>query len=674
VPRAALPARPEAPVTRERVQRWEDVARLWRGPSYRDAALRYHASVAEAPIGGPLMAGVDVVDWDGDGGRDLLVSGWDACYGTEVRVYEQIGVHEDGTPRLGEGQVVEGVSGFVAAVPDAGRFHLLSTSRLRAELWLYRDEAESGPPRFGAPLVIPLEADWLHAGDGEDEVLHVSRFADVDGDGRLELLVGTDYWGDYWPEGVEWFEEGYRPYDSARRWRGGPLRGHVYVFENRGSLAEPELGRGVPLRAGDAPLDVYGMPAVTVGDVAGRGAADLVCGDFLFHLHYLAARGAGRFDAPRRVSAPTGHALELPHCIYIPTAADWDGDGRCDLLVGEEGGRVQFLRNAGAGPEGVPSFAGPSLVLGTGRVVHCGSLPVPAACDWNGDGRLDLVVGNSEGELLFFPNLGEPGRPELGSGVRLRAEGKRIRIDAPGGSLQGPSELRFGYSCPTVVDWDLDGRPDVLMSDVHGRHLFLRNAGGYPPELEAPVPLLFEGKPLETVWRVRPSVARWGSDTRLSYVCLDAEGVLSAYTRESAGSLGEKRQLLFEDGTPVRFTEDFGGGRGRIKLCVCPWTGDGRHHLIFGTHNRASVPPGSGGAPRHTTGEAGVFLMENVGTDAAPRFGAPRALHHRGEPIRLGMHSCAPEAVRWTGKGDPDLLVGAEDGTLLWLRREDLSW
>jgi hypothetical protein len=69
-----------------------------------------------------------------------------------------------------------------------------------------------------------------------------------------------------------------------------------------------------------------------------------------------------------------------------------------------------------------------------------------------------------------------------------------------------------------------------------------------------------------------------------------------------------------------------------------------------------------------------VFLMENVGGGEEPRFAPPRPLLYRGEPIRLGMHSCAPEAVSWTGRGAPDLLVGAEDGTLLWFRRQDLSW
>jgi hypothetical protein len=40
----------------------------------------------------------------------------------------------------------------------------------------------------------------------------------------------------------------------------------------------------------------------------------------------------------------------------------------------------------------------------------------------------------------------------------------------------------------------------------------------------------------------------------------------------------------------------------------------------------------------------------------------------------MAMHVASPEAVDWAGRGALDLVVGVEDGSLVWLKREDLSW
>ena len=169
----------------------------------------------------------------------------------------------------------------------------------------------------------------------------------------------------------------------------------------------------------------------------------------------------------------------------------------------------------------------------------------------------------------------------------------------------------FGYTCPTVTDWDGDGNADVLMSDVLGRHMFYRNLGGdCPPRFAAPQALCHNGKPLKTVWRVRPAVVDWLGDGALHYIALDEEGRLSDYRRSSDTELTGKRFLTWENGTPVTFTQDVGGGRGRVKLCICDWTGSGRYDLIVGTHARASLPPGPTGAPRNTTGQAKHLLHE----------------------------------------------------------------
>ena len=40
----------------------------------------------------------------------------------------------------------------------------------------------------------------------------------------------------------------------------------------------------------------------------------------------------------------------------------------------------------------------------------------------------------------------------------------------------------------------------------------------------------------------------------------------------------------------------------------------------------------------------------------------------------MGMHVASPEAVDWTGSGKLGLIVGIEDGSMVWLDREDLDW
>lgn len=655
------------------VTRWEDDATVWQGPDYGAETLHYHPEVESAAVAGRIITCVDVVDWSGTGTRDLLLSSWDACYDGRVFLHRQIGTRPDGTPLLGPEIPVEGVRGYVTAVPDGDRFHLVSASRLRRNIYLFPNTGASGAPTFGDPVVLELDADWVKG----NEVFHMARFHDIDGDGIPELIVGTDCWDDYWPNGLEWNDRGYRAYDAANRWLGGPLRGFLYAFRNTGTLAHPVLEKGYPIRAGEVPLEVYGQLAPAFGQFR-AGRQSLVAGEFWNILHLAHQRTDGHFDPAALVQTPEDAPLELDHCIHLPCVTDWEGDGRADILVGAEDGYVTFLRNCGPGADGDPRFENAGRVETTAPRVHAGVLPCPAAHDFTGSGRPDLVVGNSTGELLFYENRGAHDPRHLGQEHMLTADGAPIRIAAGlTGSIQGPSEKRFGYTCPTVADWTGRGLGDLLVSDVTGYHRLFRNLGGgaSPPEFAREALLTCDGRPLKTVWRVRPAVTDWAAGGALHYVALDEEGVLSDWTRRSDTDLTGKRHLTWEDGQPIRFTVDVGGGRGRVKLCLCDWEGTGRMDLIFGTHARACVPddPASG-APRNTTKQAGLFYARNTGTPEDPRFAPPVAMRHKGQVIAMAMHVAAPEAVDWAGRGALDLVVGVEDGSLVWLKREDLSW
>lgn len=655
------------------VKRWEDDATVWHGPDYGSEALCYHPDVDSAAVAGRIITCVDVVDWSGTGTRDLVLSTWDPCYDGKVFLRRQTGTHGDGTPVLGAQELVEGVRGYVTAVRDGDVFHLVSASRMRRQIFLFANVGTRGAPKFADPVPLDLDADWVKG----NEFYHMARFHDIDGDGVPELVVGTDYWDDYWPNGLEWNDEGYRGYDAAGRWLGGPLRGFLYAFKNTGTLAAPSLEKGYPLLAGDTPLEVFGQLAPAFGQFT-KGVTSLIAGEFWNILHIARQREDGHFEPNRLLRTPDDAPLELDHCIHLPCVTDWNNDGQLDILVGAEDGYVTYLRNCGIRQDGEPGFEKVGRIETTRPLIHAGVLPCPAAFDFNGNGRPDLVVGNSTGELLFYENRGQDDPRYLGKEVMLGAGGIPVRIAAGlTGSIQGPSEKMFGYSCPTVADWTGSGLGDLLVGDVTGCHRLFRNMGLKDgiPQFAAEEFLSMNGAPLRTVWRVRPAVADWTGKQELHYVALDEQGVLSDWARVSDTELTTKRHLKWDDGRPVRFTVDVGGGRGRVKLCLCDWEGAGRLDLIFGTHARACVPDDPDtGAPRNTTGQAGLFYSRNVGTSDQPRFALPVAIRHRGEPVQMAMHVASPEAVDWAGRGALDLVVGVEDGSLVWLKREDLEW
>ncbi|GAB4309739.1 MAG: hypothetical protein Kow0069_09280 [Promethearchaeota archaeon] len=246
-------------------------------------------------------------------------------------------------------------------------------------------------------------------------------------------------------------------------------------------------------------------------------------------------------------------------------------------------------------------------------------------------------------------------------------------VDPRRGSNQGPSEVRWGYACPTWFDWDGDGRPDVVYSEINGLHwvaLATGTEGDAPfPRLSPPRALVDvdAGVPLKTAWRVRPAPLRHPNG-EVDYFCLDEAGALARYEKVAPFGLRKAERVATTSGRGIYFTKLRGGALGRVKLCWANWFGEGPPDLLAGLPAAHDLRDCGGETP---VGHAAVVVFRNAGSAGEPRLEAPRYLIHRrlGRSVPFGRHSCSPEYFEREGRRY--LLVGAEDGHFYLFGREE---
>ncbi len=371
--------------------------------------------------------------------------------------------------------------------------------------------------------------------------------------------------------------------------------------------------------------------------------------------------------------------ITLRHPVVNATPLAYPGsDGKLtDLIVSGEGG-IYFYKYVKYSKErNAPIYKTPKSLLAHQAQLKGGSLVVPTMVDWDGDGLMDIVSGNSRGQVLFFKNVGSQKSPKFISGEALTAEGHEIHIQPGyGENIQGPGEARWGYTCPNVVDWNMDGLYDIVMGDSRGKHsVFLNTGTKEEPKLAKEHPLYLEGLDLHGTWRCKPGVAKIGD--RMAYVTLDDDDEFHLYWQLDAYNLQEGFKLRLEDGQPIKGNFLKAGGTGRLKFNVLDWDLDGTMDLIVGTPRHGCVPNPEHGLPwtyeKQRPGSAVLFL-KNVGTDSEPVYQFPKLLKYKEEPIFLGQHSCAPTSWYVGNSKEPSLLIGRENGMFYFFDRKLISW
>ena len=426
-------------------------------------------------------------DYNGDGALDLIVAAEDwSDYGWDD-AWNSAGKWTNGP-----------LHGFVYLLPNLGT---------------------TAQPRYDTPRTVEADGKRLDTFGCPSP-----NFADFDGDGDLDLICGEF------------------------------LDGFTY-FENLGTRTQPRYAAGRRLlhQRQRLTMDLEMIVPVAI-DWNRDGHVDLIVGDedgrvaWVQNTGKLSDSRTPQFLPPQYFQQ---QAAEVKSgALATPVGFDWDGDGDDDILCGNTAGYVEFFENLSGPRVERPKFAAPCRLQAGGKTLRImagpnGSIQGPAeakwgyttlsVADWDEDGLPDLIVNSIWGKVNWYRNTGTRAAPKLAAAQSVEVEWER----------EQPA-LGWGWLRP-------------------------------------------EGKGLLTQWRTTPFAVDWNGDGRMDLVMLDHEGYLAFFERARRGGklllLPPRRVFCDEQGRPLRLTSGIAGKSGRRKLCVVDWDGDGRLDILLNGEN-----------------------------------------------------------------------------------------
>lgn len=483
---------------------------------------------------------------------------------------------------------------------------------------------------------------------------------------EIEIAIVCTDGKPYRPETFPGDSQSY--YDGAGIYRGNLAQGRVFRMTVDNSWNEK--GSPQQVYSGDVGINFCRIACVRNREIDGY-----VVANSLGAMKYIPRDGSVVEHVRNNEGNVRTHKAMGTYIVALPDSA---GD-MTDLLVGGESA-VYTYDCEGLTGGGIPVYSEPDLILQENSPLYGGSLTVPNVVDWDGDGVLDIVAGNSEGRLLFFRNNGTDRLPDFAMGEEIYADGKPICIRPGYRIVQGPLEGAWGYLCPTVFDWNGDGLPDIILSGSVNKYLVMLNTGTKTnPVLAEPQVIRIDNMELFGTWRVRPAVAKVGDD--IIMVILDDLNAIHAYRKVDDFTVEDAGRVRLTDGSIItghndRLQDNY-GQRGRAKMQLYDWDGDGDLDLLVGTVRRSSYPEPSDGLPYRRwrdekVAALDVILFENRGDFT---FEEPVQFQIDGKDFYLGAHSNAPFACMLgdTSDGKPNLVVGCESGKYYFFEHDHIT-
>jgi len=501
-------------------------------------------SVLQFPMDGNHRSwnSIELYDWDDDGDQDMFIHSPTGPYAGRVICFENTTV-AGGLLTFASPVIVLTQSGRNLGTPirfadfdGDGKTDVIGS--LDGLVVFYKNVGSIGSIS-GIQLADGV---YIKANGVEIEVMSAQvECKDMDSDADLDMFIGTE-------------------------------EGRVYYFENVGTRTQPVFTMG-HLAAFYEFMDQ--RVDVRVFDFDGDGLLDFVPGRYWERTQWgeqprvygRLYKNVGTPTAPRFEARDADNGAPYTERFQIADAVrqngvravDWNNDGKTDLIAGDTDGFVWYFQNTtnqlfpvfAAGVK-IQADGQPLRVYGedgwydseSGTFVWLNRAAGYARveiCDWNNDGRKDLLVADGRAWLWLYLNTGSDANPVLAVGTRVIAHDKPIDGTARGSVL--------------VCDWNNDGKKDVVFGMasnenayseyhdwpdradqpgkwwLHGGFLFYRNTGSdASPVLAAPTWITFTSGTVLTY--SRPNLGDfvdWDGDGKRDFIGCEFENSARMY-------------------------------------------------------------------------------------------------------------------------------------------------
>jgi hypothetical protein len=336
-------------------------------------------------------------------------------------------------------------------------------------------------------------------------------------------------------------------------------------------------------------------------------------GDIIFH------ENTGSASVPAFTNMGTDNfGIDSVPGYASPTFVDIDNDGDMDAFVGDDNGNIHYFKNVGTDTS--PDFS--SMGTGVLGFSNVGYLAAPTFVDIDGDLDMDAVVGNKDGDLYYFQNTGDVSSPGF------------TMVTGTDNSFDG---INVGQrSVPTFVDLDDDDVMDLIVGEYYGKIYLYDNTGS----INSPAFSLASGldNPFDSF--------DTGYYSKPVFADIDADGDLDLY------SSGYKLLFYSNDGS--------GNFTNTTPFSNLDMDTDYTRPTFADIDDDGDMDAFVGDAYGY------IHYFENTGTASVPAFSSSGITGAFG--ISNTAYSFAPALVDIDNDGDLDLFAGAYDGEVYFFQ------